>query len=434
MAAIQYKRGTQASYDALTNYDANVLYFLRDSHRIMLGDVDVTTDVTVVTNYEGNAGGISVDNAFEGRLYINLTTLECRMKDGDSWVSVIPGYINVGADVKNATNDSKIATVKALREYIAAELAELGNTDAFVTGLAWTAETGTGTGKLVITKGEETLDVVLAGVPFNINYDEATYQLQISTYGSDTVKTIQLPKPGGIKSGRYEASYDLPDGTKGPALVLVVSNDDGDSEVVIPAAELLTAYTGGTTDTITISISAGNVITGTVTIDPDTNNALVKTANGLKVDVSDKLSGYGAGNAAELLISDAAGSAVARSGKTIIAGTEMGESTDAIPTAAAVAAAISAAIAVVNGEITALKTRVTAVENALPNKMDLMGTGNADEVVISTADGAVARSTKTIGGATLEANTSADVLATEAAVKAAMNKAVEDSTPTWDDM
>lgn len=433
MASIQYKRGTAAQYNGLSVKDAGTLYFLLDAGRIMLGDKDVTNDITLVTNYEGRAGGISVDNAFEGRLYINAQTLECRIKDSDSWAPLIPGYINAGTDVAEA-NNAKIATIKALREFVAAQIASIGSLDSVVSDLAWTAENGTGTGKLVITKGGKTADVVLTGVPFKVNYDEATYKLKISTYGSDTATEIQLPKPGGIKSGRYEANYDLPDGSKGPALVLTITNDEGESEVVIPAAELLTTYTGDSTDTLTVTISANNVITGTVKIDPEAGNAIVSTANGLRVDVSDKLANYGAGNASELLISDAAGKAVARSGKTILEGTTLGEDENTIANAAAVAAAIAAAVTTINGEINSLKTRVSAVENALPTKIDSMGTGNADELVLSTADGAVARSTKVIGGATLETNPSAQVVATEAAVAAATAKAVEDATPTWGDM
>lgn len=433
MASIQYKRGTYDKYKALAVRDANTLYFLTDIGSIMLGDNDVTNSVVLVTNYDGQAGGISVDNAFEGKLYINAQTLECRVKDSDSWAPLIPGYIAAGTDVVEG-NNAKVATVKALREFVATQIANIGNLDSLVSDLAWTAENGSGTGKLVVTKGGETSQVVLDGIPFSINYEEATYKLKISVYGSETVKEIQLPKPGGIKSGRYEANYDLPDDTKGPALVLVVTNEDGDSEVVIPAAELMTAYTGGATGTMTIEIAANNVITGNVKIDPEAGNAIVTTANGLRVDVSDKLANYGAGNASELLLSDAAGKAITRSGKTILKGTTLGEDENTIANAAAVAAAISAAVNTINGELNDIKTRLTAAEGSLQNKIDSMGTGNADELVLSTATGAVARSTKVIGGATLETNPSASVVATEAAVAAATAKAVVDATPTWSDM
>lgn len=58
------------------------------------------------------------------------------------------------------------------------------------------------------------------------------------------------------------------------------------------------------------------------------------------------------------------------------------------------------------------------VDVNLSGKMDALGSGAADQIVTSDADGQVQRSGKTVGGATISGTPSANVVATEAAVNA----------------
>ena len=69
-----------------------------------------------------------------------------------------------------------------------------------------------------------------------------------------------------------------------------------------------------------------------------------------------------------------------------------------------------------------IKTGITqTIDAAIANKLDKLGSGAADVVIVATADGGIQRSTYTIGGATLSGTADATKLATEAAVEAALS-------------
>ena len=80
----------------------------------MKGDIDVTENIVVVTNFDGSAGGVAVENAFEGKFYINVTTFECRIKSGAAWIVMSPGYITDGTNFAQSGNDGKFATPAAI--------------------------------------------------------------------------------------------------------------------------------------------------------------------------------------------------------------------------------------------------------------------------------------------------------------------------------
>ena len=61
------------------------------------------------------------------------------------------------------------------------------------------------------------------------------------------------------------------------------------------------------------------------------------------------------------------------------------------------------------------------IQETLANKIDSMGTGDADVVVTATANGGVQRSTAKIGGAAISDAADVNTLATEAAVKDALS-------------
>ena len=132
MAAVKFKVGNYASYSALQTKDTNTLYFITDAKKIFKGSVDVTESIEIVSS-----SFPTYANAFEGKLYIKPSTLEVKIKESgkEALTTLIPGYVTSSSDVVAANND-KIPTVSALIAYVAAQfsakttLAGYGITDA----------------------------------------------------------------------------------------------------------------------------------------------------------------------------------------------------------------------------------------------------------------------------------------------------------------
>ena len=432
MGKVNFKAGTLAQYTTLQQKNADTLYFLTDAKKIMKGDIDVTENIVVVTNFDGSAGGVAVANAFEGKFYINVTTFECRIKSGAAWVVMSPGYITDGTNFAQAENDGKFATIAAIKAYIADQIADITGGTAFVKGVTWDMASHS----LQIDKGGEApTAVALSGMAYKPTYDAGALKLTIPVVGDDDV-VINIPKDNFVRSGRYEADYPVGDG---PAIVLVVNGGSGteDQEVIIPAASLVDVYTGEASDNITVTVGEDHKITATVKVDPVQGNALVSSASGLKVDISGKADKL-ASAAGKVLIGGADGN-IADGGVTLKTTGEMGSSATEVPAASLIAAAITAAVSAAQGtlqgaidavsgrvdtaeaDIEELQTTVAEFETSLANYVASMGAGNADEIVLSDATGGIKRSAKKIGGATLSASPDANTVATEAAVSAAFS-------------
>lgn len=102
----------------------HTLYFITDKGMIFKGFQNVTSNFETVTEFDGEGAGLKVTDALEGRTYINPTTLEVRIKVLDSWVTLIPGYLTDGANFTQVDNEAKIATVKAIKDYVEKTLTE----------------------------------------------------------------------------------------------------------------------------------------------------------------------------------------------------------------------------------------------------------------------------------------------------------------------
>lgn len=432
MGKVNFKAGTLAQYTTLQSKSADTLYFLTDAKKIMKGDIDVTENIVVVTNFDGSAGGVAVENAFEGKFYINVTTFECRIKSGAAWVVMSPGYITDGTNFAQSGNEGKFATIAAIKAYITEQIAGITGGTAFVKGVTWDS---TNHALLVDKGGEAPTSVALSGMAYTPTWDAGTLKLTIPVVGGNDV-VINFPKDNFVRSGRYEADYPV---GSGPAIVLVVNGGSGtdDQEVVIPAASLVDVYTGEASNDITVTVGEDHKITATVKIDPAEGNALVSSVSGLKVDISGKADKL-ASAAGKVLIGSADGN-IANGGVTLKTTGEMGTSATEVPVASLIAAAITAAVSAAQGtlqgainavsgrvdtaesDIEELQTTVSGFQTSLANYIASMGAGNADEIVLSTATGGIKRSAKKIGGATLSASPDANTVATEAAVSAAFS-------------
>lgn len=426
MGKVNFKAGTLAQYTTLQSKSADTLYFLTDAKKIMKGDIDVTENIVVVTNFDGSAGGVAVENAFEGKFYINVTTFECRIKSGAAWIVMSPGYITDGTNFAQSGNDGKFATIAAIKAYITEQIAGITGGTAFVKGVTWDS---TNHALLVDKGGEAPTSVALSGMAYTPTWDAGTLKLTIPVVGGNDV-VINFPKDNFVRSGRYEADYPVGDG---PAIVLVVNGGSGteDQEVIIPAASLVDVYTGEASNDITVTVGEDHKITATVKIDPAEGNALVSSATGLKVDISGKADKLTAAAAAHILVGSANGN-LADGGVSLKTSGDMGAAATDVPTANVIAAAISTAVQAAQGtlesavsaleeEVGELSASIGELETAVAAAITSMGAGNADEIVLSTATGGIKRSAKKIGGATLSASPDANTVATEAAVSAAFS-------------
>ena len=133
----------QETYDGLESKDSSVLYFAIDSGKIYKGETDVTSAIAPVTDF-GEATA-----AVPGKIYLNTSTLEIRIKNNDSWLPIMPGFVTDGANWAAGTDDSKLATIGAIKTgitetintSIANKLDKLGSGDADVVIVA-TADGG----------------------------------------------------------------------------------------------------------------------------------------------------------------------------------------------------------------------------------------------------------------------------------------------------
>lgn len=166
---------------------------------------------------------------------------------------------------------------------------------------------------------------------------------------------------------------------------------------------------------------------------------------------------YGAGTASEIVVSDAAGKTITRTGNTVLGdgsgSAVLGTSTTQIPVASviarAIATAVSAAQSTLQGaidgkmdklsgaaedagkvavvgadgtsvEIGTIKLSDLATQTQLSGKVDKV-LGTQSNLVAFGSDGAIVDSGKSVGGTTLSTDTTGNVVATEAAVNSALS-------------
>lgn len=379
----------QSAFDSLDPKDANTLYFITDAGKIFKGSTDVTSCVTV--------GAIpAASAAVKGKLYIDSNTFAMAITmDGASWIQASPGYLTDGIEWA-AADSSKLATIGLIKKGIQAAVDGIDTTTYF--------EKSTGTVKV----GADGTGAVLTGVAHDVKYDQAQLRITIPIYGGTDI-VVDIPKDKFVTAGQFYEDYPA-EGEPTHHNVIVLTIDGQADPVIIPAEALVDVYTADNTGKdVTLVISEDNKISASVKIDPTGGNALVTSENGLKVDISGKMDKIASATGTKIAMTTADGS-VSESTYTITADGEMGSESTVVPTANLIAAAIS-----------------TAINNAnISNKVDKV-VGTVDNFVGFASEGAIKDSGKKSGGATLAQSPDANTLATEAAVK----DAVDNSHLTW---
>ena len=370
MAAVKFKVGNYASYSALQTKDTNTLYFITDAKKNFKVSVDVTESIEIVSS-----SFPTYANAFEGKFYIKPSTLEVKIKESgkEALTTLIPGYVTSSSDVIAANND-KIPTVSALIAYVAAQfsakttLAGYGITDAKI-------ENGT------ITLGSDTITPIT---------------VVDSSFVADSTNPVQSKVVKAALDNKLETS--LKGATNGLAEL--------DSTGKVPSTQL-PSYVDDVVEGYFYNSKFYKEAAHTTEITAESGKIYVNLAEG-----NDQNKTYRWSGSAYVVISETL--ALGETSSTAYRGDRGKTAYDHSQ--------------VTSGNPHNVSKSDVGLNNVTNDKQvkAIQSSTSGDIVTFGGTDGAtIADSGKTIGGSTLASTPSANTLATEAAVAAAISAAVE---------
>ena len=261
MAQISFKAGSYAQYASLGTYDPSTLYFISEG-AIYKGNVNCTDQVVIVETLPQTLVG--------GKIYIEKNSGKVTYYDGTTSTVVVPATVG---SIGDSTPDTDLANVKAIKDFVAAEIAKIpAQVDYTVTLVDETTADGELT-KQTIKQGKAgsesevgtivvpDLKMEVKGTP-NDGYLK-TYQF---TYGDGQAFEVDIPKDLVVTSGEVIVVDDgnpVSGLTNGTYLKLAIANQT--EPVYINVADLCDVYTGKTaTDGVSVSVSDTNEISATL--------------------------------------------------------------------------------------------------------------------------------------------------------------------------
>ena len=257
MADVLFKSGTYAEYIGLAAKDDNTIYFI-DNGQIYKGATSYTDQIIAVSALP--------NTLVAGKVYVNTTDKSVTYYDGATSTVVIPAIVGTIGD---ATPDTDLANVKAIKDFVAAEIAKIpAQVDYTVTITDETAGTGEKT-KQTIKQGKsgsekEMGTIVVPDLKMEVKATPndgylKTYQF---TYGTDTTFEVDIPKDLVVESGEVITVTDgspVSGLTNGTYLKLVIVNQT--EPIYIDVKDLCDVYTGkAVTDGVSVTISDTNEI------------------------------------------------------------------------------------------------------------------------------------------------------------------------------
>lgn len=260
MADVLFKSGTYAQYVGLAAKDNNTIYFI--DGQIFKGNVAYTDQVVVVSALPSTLTA--------GKVYVNTTDKSVTYYDGTTSTVVIPETVG---SIGNATPDTDLANVKAIKDFVAAEIAKIpAAVDYTVTLVDEVAGTGEKS-KQILKQGtgdkEKTIGtIVVPDLKMEVKATPndgylKTYQF---TYGTGTTFEVDIPKDLVVTAGEViVVSDDAPVSglTNGTYLKLTIANQS--TPVYINTNSLVDVYTGKTaTDGVSVAVSSTNEISATL--------------------------------------------------------------------------------------------------------------------------------------------------------------------------
>ena len=371
---------TQTQYDALGSKDVNTLYFTSDTGKVFKGTADMTESVIVTDAVP------AVADAILDKLYIDSASFEVKITvDGSNWIILSPGYLTDGANWASA-DSKKFATIGLIKKGISSAVEAISLNTSF-DSTSGTVKVGEGEG------------ATLTGLAHGIAYDASLLKITIPQYGSEDL-VINIPKEKFVTAGKYYEDYPETDPTNHKVIVLTIDNQD--DPVIIPAEALVNIYAAdNTAKNLVVTVSDDNKISAQLIIDPASGNALRYSDAGFMVDISGKLDKLSGALGQKLLISNTDGT-ISESGYGIQTEGDLTDSTSDLA---------------VN----------KVIYDALAKKLDAVA-GTENNIVVFGTGKTIKDSAKAVGGDKLKAKVDANTVATEAAVKAAIDEALEWST------
>ena len=261
MANVKFLSGTYAQYSALASKNADTLYFL-DNGQLFKGAVSYSDQIVVVSALP--------QTLVAGKVYVNTTDKSVTYYDGTTSTVVVPATVG---SIGDSTPDTDLANVKAIKDFVAAEIAKIpAQVDYTVTltdEVAGAGEKSKQTLKQGTGDKEKTIGTIVVpdlvmevkGTP-NEGYLK-TYQF---TYGDGQAFEVDIPKDLVVTSGEVIVVDDgnpVSGLTNGTYLKLTIANQE--SPVYINVADLCDIYTGKTsTDGISVAVSDTNEISATL--------------------------------------------------------------------------------------------------------------------------------------------------------------------------
>ena len=261
MANVKFLSGSYAQYSSLAVKDPNTLYFV-DGGQLFKGDVSYSDQIAVVSALP--------DALIAGKVYVNTTDKSVTYYDGTTSTVVIPA--TVGA-IGDSTPDTDLANVKAIKDFVAAEIAKIpAQVDYTVTLVDETAGTGEKT-KQTIKQGKsgsekEVGTIVVPDLKMEVKAapNEGYLKTYQFTYGTGSTFEIDIPKDLVVTSGEIivvNSSSPVSGLTDGTYLKLTIANQT--EPVYIDVKDLCDVYTGKTaTDGVSVSVSETNEISATL--------------------------------------------------------------------------------------------------------------------------------------------------------------------------
>ena len=261
MADVLFKSGTYAQYVGLAAKSDDTIYFI-DNGQIYKGKTSYTDQVVVVSALPNTLTA--------GKVYVNTTDKSVTYYDGTTSTVVIPETVGT---IGGATPDTDLANVKAIKDFIAAEIAKIpAAIDYTVTITDETAGTGEKT-KQTIKQGKsgsevEVGTIVVPDLKMEVkaapnNGYLKTYQF---TYGTSATFEIDIPKDLVVTAGEVivvDSSNPISGLTDGTYLKLTIANQS--TPVYINTNSLVDVYTGkAVTDGVSIAVSSTNEISATL--------------------------------------------------------------------------------------------------------------------------------------------------------------------------
>ena len=266
MADVLFKSGTYAQYVGLAAKDDNTIYFINNG-QIYKGETSYTDQIVVVSALP--------NTLVAGKVYVNTTDKSVTYYDGTTSTVVIPETVGIIGD---ATPDTDLANVKAIKDFVAAEIAKIPAQVDYTVIVDDSKTVGNGQKKIYTIKqgksGSEVAvekDIVIPDLKIEKLTTPTTGSVNTYefTYGDNTAVKIEVPdfKDKVVSSGEVivvDDTHPISGLTNGTYLKLVIANDDA-NPVYINTNSLVDVYTGkAVTDGVSVAISETNEISATL--------------------------------------------------------------------------------------------------------------------------------------------------------------------------